>query len=402
MLTSDLLQTRIDDGRVEPEYVDPADDEAIERAERLVEIFENRVGEPRGEIDDAVDAAVGYGTDYKVWRGFAKLLYDRSEFETSAPADPVDIRREVFERAAQTEGRIGGEWRREVYDRAAERFDDVEPDQLANSLYADLEDRQLLVEFDTIGARDLIDRYNLALAQAVLYRAVELEVELRDLSPNLLRYLFQSLKFNRLMHRTERTDEGYRLRLDGPASLFEKSRKYGIRLARFLPALVLADDWTMRAELEWEDETRTFRLSDEAPLVSHYSPDAQWKADEEAYFEEQFDDEETDWELTREGAILELPDNEVIVPDYRLEHPDGREAYLEIVGFWRTSYLERRIDLLRRAENLPLVLAVSERLNAGEAAFEASPASVFFFKTVILVDRVIECVEEVAREPESG
>lgn len=397
MLTSDLVRTRVRKGVVEPKYVDPEDATAREKAAELVEIFASHSGEPRGEVDRAVDRITGYGTDYKIWRGLAKLLYDRSEFETVAPADPVEIRRAVFEYAAEHPGRIGAEWRGEVFETVADDFG-ASPERLRETLYADLDDRQRLVAFDPVEPDDLLDRYNLALAQAVLYKATSVEIHLRDLDPNMLRYLFQSLKFNRLMHRCEGVGDGYRLHVDGPASLFKRNRKYGTRLARFLPAVVLADDWALEADLDWEDDQKRFQLSSEDGLVSHYTADGQWKADEEEYFEEQFADYDTEWSLEREGAILELGDNEVIVPDYRLDHPDGRRAHLEIVGFWRLGYLERRIELLRECDDIPLALAVSERLQTGREALEDSPASVFFFKTVILVDRAIEAAEAVAIE----
>ena len=396
MLTTDLVRTSVRDGEVHPQYVDPDSEEALERARRLIEIFAGMADEPKGEIDREVDRVTGYGTDFKIWRGLAKLLYDRSEFETVAPADPVEIRRAVFEAAADAPGAKTPEWRESVLEEAAGELE-TSADRLDETLYADLEERQRLTEFDPLEADELLHRYNLALAQAVLYKATALEVELRDLDPNMLRYLFQVLKFNRLMHRCRRTDTGYILEIDGPASLFSRNRKYGTRLARFLPALVLADQWSLVADLDWEDEPRELRVDHTDGLVSHYTARAQWKADEEAYFEEQFADWETDWELSREGAILELGDNEVLVPDYRLEHPDGRYAHLEIVGFWRLSYLERRIELIGDAEELPLVLAVSERLKTGRRELEASPAGVFFFKSVILVDNVLEAAEGVAR-----
>ncbi len=395
MLTSELVRTRIREGEVEPEYVDPQAETARAKAEKLIEVFASHADRPRSEIDEAVDAITGYGTDYKIWRGLAKLLYDRSEFETVAPADPRGIRRAVFECAAEAPGDKTDPWRRQVLERAAERFD-AGAERLEATLYADLEDRQRLVDFEPLEARELLDRYNLALAQAVLYKATHMQIELRDLDPNMLRYLFQVLKFNRLMHRCHRTEAGYRLEIDGPASLFKRNRKYGTRLARFLPALVLADDWSMEATLEWEDETRVLTVDDEDGLRSHYTARGQWKADEEQYFEQQFDDEETDWQMRREGAVLEIGDNQVLVPDYLLEHPDGRVVHVEIVGFWRLSYLERRIELLAERDDLPLVLAVSERLKTGRDELERSPAAVVFWKSVILVDKILEAAERVS------
>ena len=394
MLTSDLVQTQLEDGRVEPQYLAPDDAQALQKAETLISAFNDNLGNQKADLDDAVKAITDDGTDYKTWRGLAKLLRDRSEFEVDAPIEPSEIRSTVFEFAASSDETDPAHRREEVLEEAAAELD-VSANELDGALYADLESRKILSVFDELEPTELINRYNLALAQAVLYSATDLEIELTNPDPNHLRDLFHVLKVNRRMHRCEQTETGYRLSIDGPASLFESNRKYGIRLATFLPAVVLGDDWRLEATLQWDDDERLFELDDRERLKSHYTANAQWKAREEKDFESKFTDTETDWSLERRGDILELPDNQVLVSDYRLEHPDGRQCYLEIVGFWRLDYLERRIQLLRESSDLPLILAVSDRLKTGRRTLEESPAEVFFFKTVILVDKVLEAAESV-------
>ncbi|MFW5967116.1 MAG: DUF790 family protein [Persicimonas sp.] len=397
MLTSDLVRTRVDDGEVVPLYLETDSEKARAKAEELIFIFEEHRGGEKGEVDEAVDRAIGHGTDYLIWRGLAKLLYDRSEFETVAAVEPAELRRVVFERAATQGPVVDQKVRKEILTGAADELE-LQIEEVEQGLYADLDERQRLVEFDTLEPLELLHRYNLALAQAVLYKATRLDIKLGARDSNELRYLFQTLKFNRLMHRIEQLDEGYRLRIDGPASLFKSSRKYGLRMATFLPALVLLDDWSMVARLDWDknaDTHHTLRLSSEDGLVSHYSARGQWIAEEERYFEKRFEETDTEWELERQGSILELADNQVIVPDYLLSHPDGDTVYLEVVGFWRLDYLKRRIQMLVESLDAPLVLVVSERLKTGRQQLESAPAAVVFFKSVILVDRVLEAAEAV-------
>jgi hypothetical protein len=394
MLTSDLLRTRIRDGRVVPEYLDVDDADARKRAEQLVEIFRAHRGGPKAPIDDAVDKVVGHGTDYLIWRGLAKLLMDRSEFETVSAVEPGEIREAVFDLAAR-QGPVTSEQEREtIFAQVAEQLD-VAPNEVSEGLYADLAERQLLTSFDDIGPAELLERYNVALAQAVLYKAVRLDIELRGTDPNRLRYLFQLLKFNRLMHRASRIEDGYQIVVDGPASLFKRSRKYGIRMARFLPALLLLDDWSLTATLDWDDEERECCVDSAQGLVSHYSAKGQWVAEEEQYFEERFDEHDTDWSLEREARIVDLPDNQVLVTDYVLRAEDGREVWLEIVGFWRLAYLERRIEMLG-AVDVPLVLVVSERLKTGRDKLEDAPPAVVFFKSVILTNKVVAAADAVS------
>jgi len=50
---------------------------------------------------------------------------------------------------------------------------------------------------------------------------------------------------------------------------------------------------------------------------------------------------EPDWELVREDDIFDLG-RDRDDPDFAIEHPDGRRAILEIVGFWTPEYLSQR------------------------------------------------------------
>ncbi|MBA2661404.1 MAG: DUF790 family protein [Bradymonadaceae bacterium] len=399
MLTSDLVRARVKKGRVEPYYLDVTQPAAIARAAELIAIFEAGVLLERQVIVESVEEVIGHGTDFLIWRGLAKLLDDRSEFETAAPCDPADIRRVVFTLAAARGALEDAQIRAEVLELAAAELG-IAPEQCEAGLYADLEARQRLVKFKTLSADKLLARYNLALAQAILYRASSLVMSIEDVDSNKLRYLFSALKFHRLMHSARRTEGGYEVIIDGPASLFSQSRKYGLQMAKFLPALVNIPRWSLRAELQEDAKNKgsEFVLSSKDGLLSHYKMKGQWVAKEERWFEERFAKLESDWRLERRGTILDLDDNEVIVADYVLIAPDGGEVYVEIVGFWRLAYLERRIARLAALRDKALVLVVSERLKADRQKLIEAPAEVVFFKGVILADRVLEAAKKAAAQ----
>ena len=64
--------------------------------------------------------------------------------------------------------------------------------------------------------------------------------------------------------------------------------------------------------------------------------------------------------------LIPIPGS-VMVPDFRLVHPDGRTFLLEIVGYWRPEYLRKKFAQVQRARRDDLILAVSERLNLERA-----------------------------------
>lgn len=403
MLTSDLVRVWVRKGRVEPMYLDTLSADALERAAALIELFEEGLGAgwERGRLDESVEEKVGHGTDFLLWRGLAKLLYDRSEFEVRAVCDPAELRRAVFERAAAMNYQFLGsesEARTAVLEAVAGELG-VDAGGIAGSLYADLEARQVMVAFKSLTPSALLERYNVALAQAVLFRATRLVITLEAVDSNRLRYLFSAMKFHGLMHSARRTTKkktlgSYEVVIDGPASLFKQNRKYGLQMATFLPALLNLEGWQLRAELQEDPKNRGVELllSSETGLKSHYKMRGQWVSKEEKRFEERFATVETDWKLKRQGTALDLTDNEVIVADYVLTSPEGQQVYVEIVGFWRLAYLERRLAMLKSLKK-PLVLVVSERLKADREAFKGGGPQVVFFKGVILVDKVLEAAE---------
>lgn len=403
MLTSDLLRVKVSrkKGEVSPRYLDPELEVAQQKAQLLTDTFASNQDEPRGVIEDAVEQAIGHGTDFLIWRGLAKLLYDRSTFETVAEAEPIEIRRAVFEANATLGPVVDDSSRERVLAFAAEQLS-ISPGGCEAGLYADLSARQRLTTYKKIAPQALLHRYNLALAQAVLYKATQLDITLGEQDANLLRYLFQSLKFFGLMHRAYHTAQGWRVEVDGPASLFSKSRKYGLQMAKFLPALVLCEEWTCVATLDWsKGSEHVLRLSHEDGLVSHYSARGQWISDEEKMFEDRFERTETPWSLKRQGTLHELDEGEVLISDYVLAHPDGRVVFVEVVGFWRKAYLERRIALMQALKGVPIVLVVSEKLKSGREKLEDVPAQVIFFKSVIVVSKVLEAAE-LAQSPSSA
>lgn len=76
-------------------------------------------------------------------------------------------------------------------------------------------------------------------AQGLLYSALHLRLTAHRNVPGEYRRLFRHLKFHGLMYAVEgHLDDGYQIYVDGPASLFKQTRKYGLQMAMFLPALL--------------------------------------------------------------------------------------------------------------------------------------------------------------------
>jgi hypothetical protein len=66
---------------------------------------------------------------------------------------------------------------------------------------------------------------------------------------------------------------------------------------------------------------------------------------------------------------------ELFLPDFTLRHADGREALIELVGFWTPEYLEAKARKVAAAHLDHLILVVYRGLAVGGAA-DALMASV--------------------------
>jgi predicted nuclease of restriction endonuclease-like RecB superfamily len=431
---------------VRPLFIDISDERYRETAATLIALFEDHLGEPRGELDDAIDELTVADTDYKIVQGLAKLLRDECEFEQQAAADPREIRQRLFERANDhypivRQPTLGEDTQKlEVYSAVADELG-ISLEECYRGMYADLEDNKRLVRFgdqsitedseaseattttkltgnskQAYDQRDqtvdwLLARYNLALAQAVLYDASKMHVRVWDHFGTVFSYM----KLFGLMHRIYPIDEdgsrvastdvavGYEAQLDGPVSLFRQSQKYGIRMANFLPALPLCDRWDMRAEIIDEksgSDTKQFTLDHTDGLVSHYSTGQRFDSDVERTLARKWERATTEWDLQREDDVFDLG-SEVMIPDFAIEHPDGRRAIMEIVGFWTPEYLASKLAKIRQVEADNFVLAVSERLDCSDEDFGDAADRVLWFKTGLHVYDVVELAEEYASPVET-
>lgn len=408
MLTADLIRARVVKGEVRPRYVAPGDADVLALAQRMADTFRAHLGRRRADLDAALAELTGEGTDYLLHRGLAKLLFDRSTYEVRSPIEPQDLRRAVFEAAARvhpavrTADALHPVTRDDVLAQVAAQLG-AAVEAVEQGLYADLEDEQVMTEAPDLTGEALVQRYNVALAQAALLRASRLVVHLDEGDPARYRQLFRWVKFYRLIHKAERAEGGvWSLTLDGPVSVFQQSNKYGLQLAEFLPALLLFPSWRAEAALRWGPQKRdvVFRVSHADGLVSHLPDKGAYVTKEEQWVLDRFAALKTPWTLTREGSLLDLDGRGVLIPDFVARHPDGREALVEVIGFWRRDTLQARIELLGAAGPKHLVLAVPWKLRGGaEDEAAAAGAEVLFFKEVLVAKELLERVERVGARP---
>jgi uncharacterized protein len=414
MLRSEHVMARLNRGTLVPHRLSPEDARVLEVAGELCELYASHLGRPRAALEGALadtEEELGPRLDarrgFRIVRALSKLLDERAGWAAPTGADPYTIRTRLFELAATLPELPGAEpglldapTREEVLSRVAAESGVADPAAL---MYADRQGAQLLDSFERPLPEELVARYNVAQVQGVLYSARDLVVDLGE-GANA-RLVFHYVKLLGLIYALEpprSRDEGstsYRIRLDGPLSLFGATRKYGLRLAKFLPGLLLTSPWRLSANVEWRGREARLELdSKTSDLASHYAgPKEESEGDDvrEAFVRAWKRTKDTGgWELERGESILAMPERQAaLVPDFTLRHPESAEsAHLEILGFWSERTLVERVALIRegRGRGERVLVAVSEKLGASpEVLSEAVEGGVIPFKERLMPKAVL-------------
>jgi uncharacterized protein len=400
VLRGEHVIARLYRGRLQPHRLSPSDERTAETAEALCRLYAEHLGRPRGELEEAVSAAeeeLGSRLDprrgFKVVRALAKLLEERAEWSEATAADPYTVRTRLFELTAALpeppaaeSGLLGYPTRDDVLSRVAQ---ETGLDNPAAAMFADRPGAQLLAEFDHPSPEELVDRYNVAQVQALLYSATGLTVELGAGADS--RLVFHYVKLLGLVYSLEQLQSGYRLTLDGPLSIFGGTRKYGLRLAKLLPGLLLTSPWSLSAAVEWRGRQAELALDSEGSgLRGHYRGPKDLAFDDGGVreaFEKAWEraKDTGGWRLEKAPEIVPFPERRTaLVPDFTLRNSETAEiTHLEILGFWTESQLVERVAMIRaaRERSYRVLVAASERLGPSrETLAEAAGSEIVTFK----------------------
>lgn len=393
MLTSDLALNFRRGDKIYPRLIDTDNRGFLGDAENLIQIFEEFKGKTRGELEAELEEYVGTGTDYRILRGLIKLLDDRAEFETYAPAEPVEIRQKVFLEAKRFHP-VSDENKQAVLEIAAKKFGTNSASVFEN-LYADLSAQQKMIRFETIEPEDLLDLYNLAQAQAILYKAVEMKITVAPSGAANYRQIFGWIKHFGLIHSVQgNAKNGYEITLTGAASLFHRSQKYGVQMSVFLPALLLCKNWKARAEIVQKQGGNLFYelTSEQKDLVSNRYDELEYVNPDIEKLVKNWGRFETDWRLEENRKVIDLGKT-AFVPDLVLISPQNEEIYLDILGFWTPKSLQKRLAEFEAVNYKHFIIAASQELRGSrEEPLWESP-NLIFYKTKIEPRILIEMAE---------
>jgi predicted nuclease of restriction endonuclease-like RecB superfamily len=172
-----------------------------------------------------------------------------------------------------------------------------------------------------------------------------------------------------------------------------------VNFARFLPALLACEGWSMTAIVRTPWNTRaTLAISDRDRFTSHLPAPQEFDSALEESFAEKFGPKRDGWELIREGEILH-DRQKTFLPDFTFRHEDGTEVFLEIVGFWTPEYLAHKRETLRQFRHHNILIAVPEAsVREGARVLE----NVLVYKTALKPAPLLELLEAIRAKRATG
>jgi predicted nuclease of restriction endonuclease-like RecB superfamily len=397
MLPSNLLRAKISRGRIRPVYA-TLDPDIMALASKVTGVFSGNIGKTKGALSDRLREIEGDGCDYKLVRGLSTLLERRCVLEADSATNPIEARRLVFEdasrvRASSLEDRDG------VIQRVSATLG-LSPPLLDKTIFSDMEDELILRDFNPLSPQSLIQRYNLSLLQTLLFKSLRLEFS----ASGNWKSIFREVKRLGLIYSVERADngEGYRVTVDGPLSLFKMTERYGTSTARLVPKIIVSDSWTIRAEILARRKGRvyTFEANEEEKHLLAEGDGAAEKGSQNGLYDSSLEEKfarsfisyNSGWILRREPEPL-IAGRHVLIPDFSFEK-HGVKVYLEIVGFWTSDYLERKISKLSLLTDVDMIVAVDESLACSRLARLKNKMLLVYFKGEVTLKPVIEHLKQ--------
>jgi len=149
----------------------------------------------------------------------------------------------------------------------------------------------------------------------------------------------------------------------------------------------------------------TYQLNHTSSLVSHFRASGTYDsllekqfADEFSDFAAKFGEKRGRWLLQRESEVLLIGGDTVMIPDFLAVHesdPD-RRILIELVGFWHPTYLKRKLEKIRAAGRLDLLLLVYEGLNVTKEQSADITSAVVFFQRKPVIKEILPVIDKMA------
>ncbi len=388
MLTKDLLHVKNKGTAIHPQFVEVNDPHCLDFCQKMLQVYEENIGKNREDLAELTDFLVQGSDNLLFAKSINKILLDNCQFDLAKDINPLEYRQQILTKSAkflQTEA-LGS---LEDFQKA------ILEDHSDHLLYSDLPDFESLKSLKKLYPKQLLERLNIHQVQGLLMTANRLTVTLPNTDPAALRRIFKFLKFFRLIAHIQQKKEQLIIEIDGPLSIIEGTRKYGLQIASFFPIICHVKNWQIRAEVKPKRSKKILKLDQSSNLVCHYQNMSSYIPEEVQLFAKHFSDTVTDWQFISETPFLTMKKGRIIFPDFTLEHHSGKRVYLEIFHRWHKGQLQQRLQDLETIDE-PMILAIDRfllKLEWQEHIPGLLPSQHFLFSDYPSVSRLQQCLQ---------
>ena len=174
----------------------------------------------------------------------------------------------------------------------------------------------------------------------------------------------------------------FKITVDGPISLFQQTKKYGLSLATFFPAVLHLSEWKLQADIHLRNRKPKRLVLDHhggiAPLFRPFP--CPYPRRNCPGFRRLFQVQETEWKIAPADDFIRLPGDAYGFADFGLEHPSGKAVGLECFHAWHGGPLNHRLKQLKDLEEIPPLLLGVDRKLAKDPAITARLEESSYFR----------------------
>jgi predicted nuclease of restriction endonuclease-like RecB superfamily len=397
VLPSNLLSVWKRKDTVQPRFAEVSGDNIVV-AQTLIDAYKQSVGKKKISLKKVGDELEDECYDFHFVRGMSLLLDRRSVFKCTSQTDPPELRRKLFQETGKIGLATNPEKRKTIIKKVASEMK-ISSQEVEDSIYADLESELTLQHFESITPQKLLEKYNLSMAQTLLFDSTELKFTVSGNWQNI----FFKVKRLGLIYEAYKI-EGFWVKIDGPASLFKLTGRYGTSIAKVLPAIIANSEWTIEAKILWKFTNTIYNFKLESWKHSSLFGPQQKAETFDSYVEEDFANRfkalNSDWQLKREPEPV-MAGQQVIIPDFSFQR-ENTNLYMEVVGFWTREYLLRKIAKLQKTEERILV-AVDENLACERLAKleKQQNIDIIYYQKRIPLPPILQYLQEATKETHS-
>ena len=419
MLPIELLRVRISSklNQIRPVFYDSQEKNQLLLVVKLVKMFEqmDTEGVSKAKLDENILEIEAKYTDYKLVRGICHLLEQRCVYTLPGRTFPhggnnnamnaINLRRKIFEESSRNGYPATEDERKQILQKFATESD-LTTDELEIAMWADLDKNKYLKNFESLSPLQLISWYNISILQSLLLNCIKLEFSvyggfswkkiLRKIKQlGLMYFLFHENNLesesnkqtrNQEMVFNSKKDKRVICTVEGPLSIVRLTDKYGTAMAKLIPLIIFTDIWSidaiiLRKSISGVRKTYRFQISNkdkDLPLfdASKVQPQSASNMNSGSIYKNAIDNFDSivekkfmdkflkfsiGWNLIREPDPLILSNGKAFIPDFVFEKY-GIKVYLEIVGFWTSEYLKRKLEKIKDLLNTKSATSVGADL----------------------------------------